>query len=191
MLLAIHCTSFLKPYNNPSLAKARGSQLLIIWTDCDREGENIGAEIESIVVSANRNIRVKRARFSEVRLYSNYPLVPITSSCFELKLFSWVFLHAKSCKRERVYINDAVMAILLFTWSHGIRQVMSRDNAEASCWMDRQAEVYASAILFTKLSCVLTRWNLEKQQVVESRKMLAHCLISILANFLPNRPTST
>ncbi|TFK53736.1 prokaryotic type I DNA topoisomerase [Heliocybe sulcata] len=46
--------------------EAKRAQMLMIWTDCDREGENIGAEIASICRRANRNIVVKRARFSAI-----------------------------------------------------------------------------------------------------------------------------
>lgn len=46
--------------------EARGSQQVMIWTDCDREGENIGAEIVEICRKANRRIEVKRARFSAI-----------------------------------------------------------------------------------------------------------------------------
>lgn len=38
----------------------------MIWTDCDREGEHIGSEIVSVCRRANRNIRVKRAKFSAI-----------------------------------------------------------------------------------------------------------------------------
>lgn len=38
----------------------------MIWTDCDREGENIGAEIVKICRKAKPNIVVKRARFSAI-----------------------------------------------------------------------------------------------------------------------------
>jgi len=38
----------------------------MIWTDCDREGENIGAEIVKICRQAKPNIVVKRARFSAI-----------------------------------------------------------------------------------------------------------------------------
>lgn len=40
--------------------------LLIIWTDCDREGENIGGSVRDICKAAKPNITVKRARFSEI-----------------------------------------------------------------------------------------------------------------------------
>lgn len=46
--------------------EARGKDMLMIWTDCDREGENIGAEVARVCRRANPNIRVKRARFSAI-----------------------------------------------------------------------------------------------------------------------------
>ena len=42
------------------------AKMLIIWTDGDREGENIGFEIIESVKSVNRNIILKRAKFSEI-----------------------------------------------------------------------------------------------------------------------------
>ncbi|KAI1724598.1 DNA topoisomerase domain-containing protein [Ditylenchus destructor] len=46
--------------------ESRRSQILIIWTDCDREGENIGAEIDIVCRAQNRGIDVYRAKFSEI-----------------------------------------------------------------------------------------------------------------------------
>uniref|UniRef100_A0A0K0EJX5 DNA topoisomerase n=1 Tax=Strongyloides stercoralis TaxID=6248 RepID=A0A0K0EJX5_STRER len=40
--------------------------VLVIWTDCDREGEKIGNEIAETCLKYNRNIDIHRARFSEV-----------------------------------------------------------------------------------------------------------------------------
>jgi DNA topoisomerase-3 len=37
---------------------------LILWLDCDREGENICFEVVDIVKSANPNVRILRAKFS-------------------------------------------------------------------------------------------------------------------------------
>ncbi|KZC11859.1 PREDICTED: DNA topoisomerase 3-alpha [Dufourea novaeangliae] len=39
---------------------------LIIWTDCDREGENIGFEIILVCQAVKPNIRIYRAKFSEI-----------------------------------------------------------------------------------------------------------------------------
>ncbi|KAL6425769.1 hypothetical protein ACFW04_009678 [Cataglyphis niger] len=39
---------------------------LIIWTDCDREGENIGFEIIQVCQVIKPNIRIYRAKFSEI-----------------------------------------------------------------------------------------------------------------------------
>uniref|UniRef100_H3CL93 DNA topoisomerase n=1 Tax=Tetraodon nigroviridis TaxID=99883 RepID=H3CL93_TETNG len=41
-------------------------QLLVIWTDCDREGENIGFEIIDVCKAVKSNIQVLRAKFSEI-----------------------------------------------------------------------------------------------------------------------------
>lgn len=46
--------------------QARRCQRLIIWTDCDREGEYIGVEIERICLEANARIDAYRARYSVV-----------------------------------------------------------------------------------------------------------------------------
>ncbi|ORY31011.1 DNA topoisomerase [Naematelia encephala] len=46
--------------------EARNSDLLMIWTDCDREGEHIGSEVAAVCRKSNRNLRVKRARFSAI-----------------------------------------------------------------------------------------------------------------------------
>jgi DNA topoisomerase III len=46
--------------------EARGADMLMIWTDCDREGEHIGSEIAGVCRRAKRNIIVKRARFSAI-----------------------------------------------------------------------------------------------------------------------------
>lgn len=42
--------------------EVRGCGALIIWTDCDREGENIGYEIIQVCQSIKPNIRVFRYR---------------------------------------------------------------------------------------------------------------------------------
>ncbi|KAJ3645178.1 hypothetical protein Zmor_022858 [Zophobas morio] len=44
----------------------RFCQGLIIWTDCDREGENIGYEIIKVCTDVKPNLRIYRAKFSEI-----------------------------------------------------------------------------------------------------------------------------
>lgn len=46
--------------------EAATANVLMIWTDCDREGENIGNEVKKACRKSNRNIRVVRARFSAI-----------------------------------------------------------------------------------------------------------------------------
>uniref|UniRef100_A0A8D2Q8Z5 DNA topoisomerase n=1 Tax=Varanus komodoensis TaxID=61221 RepID=A0A8D2Q8Z5_VARKO len=41
-------------------------QALVIWTDCDREGENIGFEIIDVCKAVKPGLQVFRARFSEI-----------------------------------------------------------------------------------------------------------------------------
>ncbi len=41
-------------------------QTLIIWTDCDREGENIGYEIIDLCRPLRAGLKIYRARFSEI-----------------------------------------------------------------------------------------------------------------------------
>jgi DNA topoisomerase-3 len=46
--------------------EVRSCDKLIIWTDCDREGENIGYEIIDVCKSVKPNLDVYRAIFSEI-----------------------------------------------------------------------------------------------------------------------------
>jgi DNA topoisomerase-3 len=48
------------------LTEARTADTLMIWTDCDREGENIGSEIVKVCRKSRPHIVVKRARFSAI-----------------------------------------------------------------------------------------------------------------------------
>ncbi|KAM4631525.1 DNA topoisomerase 3-alpha [Discoglossus pictus] len=46
--------------------EVRQCQALVIWTDCDREGENIGFEIIQVCKAVKPNLQVFRAKFSEI-----------------------------------------------------------------------------------------------------------------------------
>lgn len=50
--------------------ETKKSQYLIIWTDCDREGENIGFEVIKVCKEVRPGIQVFRAKFSEITYQS-------------------------------------------------------------------------------------------------------------------------
>ncbi|RXW19396.1 hypothetical protein EST38_g6463 [Candolleomyces aberdarensis] len=58
--------SDLKAVEENLMTQARRVATLMIWTDCDREGEHIGMEIVNICRRVKPNIRVQRARFSAI-----------------------------------------------------------------------------------------------------------------------------
>uniref|UniRef100_A0A8C9QXU3 DNA topoisomerase n=1 Tax=Scleropages formosus TaxID=113540 RepID=A0A8C9QXU3_SCLFO len=61
-----YCPENSVPIKRTLESEARQSQALIIWTDCDREGENIGFEVIDVCKAVKSNIQVFRARFSEI-----------------------------------------------------------------------------------------------------------------------------
>lgn len=55
-----------EPLKLTLLREVRSCQKLIIWTDCDREGENIGLEVVDVCKEIKPDIPVFRAKFSEI-----------------------------------------------------------------------------------------------------------------------------
>lgn len=49
------------------ITESRHATKLIIWTDCDREGENIGAEIVTVCHETNPRLQILRAKFSVIQ----------------------------------------------------------------------------------------------------------------------------
>lgn len=56
----------LKPLERMLKNLSRNAQVLILWLDCDREGEAIGEEVRQVCVDSNPRLNVFRARFSTV-----------------------------------------------------------------------------------------------------------------------------
>ena len=56
----------LKPLERMLANLSRNAQVLILWLDCDREGEAIGEEVRFVCVQSNPRLNVFRARFSTV-----------------------------------------------------------------------------------------------------------------------------
>ncbi|EGG19640.1 DNA topoisomerase III [Cavenderia fasciculata] len=68
-----HCgvRKYIQSDDNQNLFKtiqreARQCDTLVLWLDCDREGENIAFEVIDCAVKANRNLMIYRARFSSI-----------------------------------------------------------------------------------------------------------------------------
>jgi len=60
------CSDTGKKIKSTIQREIRQCSVLIIWTDCDREGENIGFEIIKVCREVKPNIRILRAHFSEI-----------------------------------------------------------------------------------------------------------------------------
>ncbi|KAA0168790.1 hypothetical protein FNF28_02337 [Cafeteria roenbergensis] len=56
----------LKPLQRQLRRLARDADVLVLWTDCDREGEAIACEVRDVCRSAKRGLQVLRARFSAI-----------------------------------------------------------------------------------------------------------------------------
>ncbi|KAJ0792920.1 putative DNA topoisomerase [Helianthus annuus] len=46
--------------------EARKCQWLVLWLDCDREGENIAYEVVEVCLNVNSHLNIWRARFSSL-----------------------------------------------------------------------------------------------------------------------------
>lgn len=60
------CGENYEPIKRTLEREIRSCQGLIIWTDCDREGENIGFEIINVCKAIKPNLCIYRAIFSEI-----------------------------------------------------------------------------------------------------------------------------
>ncbi|CAG2175473.1 unnamed protein product [Oppiella nova] len=64
------CSDQNKYIKNTLEREAKRCSVLIIWTDCDREGENIGFEVITVCRAANPRMNIFRAHFSEITIPS-------------------------------------------------------------------------------------------------------------------------
>lgn len=87
--------------------QARYSRALFIWTDCDREGENIGQEVRDVAWKGKPNLQVKRAKFSNIeRAY----VEPISMSFFDINIHSHIIRAAKQPVDLDMQQSNAVAA---------------------------------------------------------------------------------
>lgn len=52
------------PLKNTLQREARQAHQLILWLDCDREGENIAYEVVQVCREVNPRLHIRRAHFS-------------------------------------------------------------------------------------------------------------------------------
>src|SRR5262249_24565707 len=74
--------------------ESKHAAVLIIWTDCDREGEYIGEEIRKVCLQANPRLGVYRAR------YSSTTFQELSDACMNLKRLDSNTISAVSARIE-------------------------------------------------------------------------------------------
>ena len=60
--LGVLCASCLGP--NPVSTPPPSWQWLVLWLDCDREGENIACDVRDRCLAVRKRVKVYRGRFS-------------------------------------------------------------------------------------------------------------------------------
>ena len=76
------------------MEEAKLNEVLMLWTDCDREGEYISSEIRHACVAANPDIRIHRARFSEITISS------VQTAIQHLDIIDERLVAAVACRKE-------------------------------------------------------------------------------------------
>ncbi|RKP11038.1 DNA topoisomerase [Thamnocephalis sphaerospora] len=84
----------MKDVHRNLVEQARQADRLLLWTDCDREGENIAYEISQVCRTANRRIEVLRPRFSVISARE------IHQACAAPSQLDMQQVHAVEARRE-------------------------------------------------------------------------------------------
>lgn len=99
--------------------EARRCQWLVLWLDCDREGENIAFEVVEVCTAVNRHLNIKRAHFSALierfHILNFFFILPcscpefITSTLYNLE-FRDIHEAAQNLVQPNKWFADAVDA---------------------------------------------------------------------------------
>ena len=89
-----YCPEESLPVEKTLEREARNNTVLVVCTDCDREGEDIASQIRYFCQRANPSIRVYRARFSEITFRS------ITTAVEQLEEIDERLVAAVECRKE-------------------------------------------------------------------------------------------
>ncbi|CEF67527.1 DNA topoisomerase 3-alpha [Strongyloides ratti] len=109
---------------------------LIVWTDCDREGEKIGSEIAETCLRYNRKMDIYRARFSEVTPFA------IRNALNNLTRLDQNVISAVECRSEldlrigaaftrlqTIYLNKR-FGEMLMKWTGDSRSIISYGSCQ-------------------------------------------------------------
>ncbi|KJH48145.1 DNA topoisomerase [Dictyocaulus viviparus] len=135
-------TENMKNIANTLTEESANSDVLVIWTDCDREGESIGAEIAKVCLESNRRLDVYRAsiKFDTVLRFSEITPRAIEHAAKHLTRLDQKIVDAVDCRsqldlrigievefiwdRVRLFDQDIVQVCFLRV-SHSIRNVFA------------------------------------------------------------------
>lgn len=100
--------------------EARRCQWLVLWLDCDREGENIAFEVVEVCTAVNHHLTIKRAHFSALieRFYFLKLSFPVPSSCLKFMTYTLYMIilssgiFTKLCRILFNQINGLLMQLM-------------------------------------------------------------------------------
>ena len=99
--------------------EARKCQWLVLWLDCDREGENIAFEVVEVCSTANSHLNIWRARFSSLieRSKLTYTSFPLFKIIYLTKVdFCWPEKSTKLLSNFNDLISYFQMMLMLGKW---------------------------------------------------------------------------
>ncbi|KAG9286855.1 hypothetical protein G9A89_012405 [Geosiphon pyriformis] len=135
--------------------KVWSANCLMIWTDCDREGENIGKEVVEVCRQRNPRIIIKRARFSaiESRAILNAWLTSVNSSQEQLDM------HQSDAVEARMELDLRVGAAFTRYQTLGFQKEFQR--------LDSEGVISFGPCQIPTLGFVVDRWEQRENFTVE------------------------
>ncbi|PWN28201.1 prokaryotic type I DNA topoisomerase [Jaminaea rosea] len=108
--------------------EARRAQVLMIWTDCDREGEHIGSEVVQQCREVNRRIDVRRARFSSIIASQ------IHNACRNAGQLDWNAAAAVEARQELdLRVGAALTRLQTLDMQHAFAELQSKVVSYGPC----------------------------------------------------------
>ncbi|VDM97748.1 unnamed protein product [Thelazia callipaeda] len=155
------------------IEEVRHCDLLVIWTDCDREGEAIGAEVVSVCTQVKRDLDVYRARFSEITAAA------VNRALNNLVRLDYRLVDAVECRSELDLRIGAAFTRL---------QTLHLRNNFANIFRDKNIISYGSC-QFPTLGFIVERYQAIKEFIPEKfwKLSMNHKRNDVLVEFFWNR----